>query len=286
MRMPLKKFVSRRRVVALLSALVFGLARQGSAQSNAITDYSDLVNALNTGITTITNFQTPLTISLTTVGTPTIQITNNVTIDAGTNSVIFRGNGTNGGTCFFYVHPNASLTLNNLMLTNGGSTNGGAIYNEGTLVISNCLLTGNYATNATGANGSSGTNLDSNGANGGDGGTAEMAQKIAHDGSPVRLSRVSAGPVHRMRGAAFTTILGGSPAAAGADPSDGASRRNAPPITPTGQQQSRPGGTRDRRTRVDQRSAVRHTASGAARRGQRCAGRPLPTCQIVQANES
>ena len=115
MEMFLKKFVSRRRVLVLLSALVFVLARQGSAQSYAITDYNDLINAINTGITPITNFQTnPLTISLTTVGTPTIQITNNVTIDAGTNSVIFRGNGTNGGTRFFYVHPNASLTLNNL----------------------------------------------------------------------------------------------------------------------------------------------------------------------------
>ena len=138
------------------------------------------------GITPITNFQKSLTISLTTVGTPTIQITNNVTINAGTNIVIFRGNGTNGGTCFFYVHPNASLTLNNLMLTNGGSTNGGAIYNEGTLVISNCLLTGNYATNASGANGGSGTHLDSNGANGGNGGMA--AGGAIYSTGPVIIS--------------------------------------------------------------------------------------------------
>ncbi len=162
----LKEFLSRRRVVALLSALVFGLARQGSAQSNAITDYNDLTNAINAGITPITNFQTPLTIRLTTVGAPTIQITNNVTINAGTNSVIFLGNGTNGGTRFFYVHSNASLTLNNLLLTNGGSTNGGAIYNAGTLIISNCLLTGNYATNSSGTNGGSGP-VGGNGGNGG-----------------------------------------------------------------------------------------------------------------------
>ncbi|MGP8199407.1 MAG: beta strand repeat-containing protein [Limisphaerales bacterium] len=184
------EFLSRRRVLALLSALVFGLARQGSAQSNAITDYTDLVNALNTGITTITNFQTitpTTTIYLTTVGAPTIQITNNVTINAGSNSVIFQGNGTNGGTRFFHVHPNASLTLNNLELIGGGSTNGGAIYNEGTLIISNCLLTGNYATNTNGVIGGSGPlGLDSNGTNGGNGGLA--AGGAIYSTGPVMIS--------------------------------------------------------------------------------------------------
>jgi hypothetical protein len=173
MGMSLKKFISRRGVLALLSALVLGLARQGSAQSNAITDYTDLVNAINAGVTNITNFQPSLTFSVTATGNPTIQITTNVTINAGTNSVIFQGSGTNGGTRFFYVHPNASLTLNNLMLTNGGSTNGGAIYNEGTLIISNCLLAGNYATNT---NGTDGTNalagINGNGASGTPGGSA------------------------------------------------------------------------------------------------------------------
>jgi hypothetical protein len=187
MEMCLKEFPSRRRVVALLSVLVFGLARQGSAQSNAITDYYDLVSALNAGVTNVTNFQTPLTIYLTTTLAPTIQITNNVTINAGTNSVIFQGNGTNGGTRFFYVHSNASLTLNNLLLTNGGSTNGGAIYNDGMLILSNCLLTGNYATNTNGAVGGSGPILlNSDGTNGGDGGLA--AGGAIYSTGPVIIS--------------------------------------------------------------------------------------------------
>src|SRR5208283_5345340 len=87
MEMFMKKIVSRRRVAALLSALVMGLARQGSAQSTAISNYNSLITAINYGITTITNFGTnlstlPLPISLT--SGRTIQITNNVTIDAGT----------------------------------------------------------------------------------------------------------------------------------------------------------------------------------------------------------
>jgi hypothetical protein len=183
----LKDFLSRRRVLALLPALVLGLARLGSAQTTPITNYSSLTNALYTGVTTITNFQTSLTISVTNPGAPTIQITNNVTINAGTNSVIFLGSGTNGGTRFFYVHPNASLTLNNLELTNGGSTNGGAIYNEGTLIISNCLLTGNYATNISGASGSNGpAGIDSNGANGAPGGSA--AGGAIYSTGPVIIS--------------------------------------------------------------------------------------------------
>ena len=95
MEMILKKFLLRRGVLALLSVLVFGLARQGLAQNTSISDYNSLTTALNYGITIITNFQTnsspacPVPISLT--AGQTIQITNNVTIDAGTNSVLFAG---------------------------------------------------------------------------------------------------------------------------------------------------------------------------------------------------
>src|SRR5208283_3049352 len=113
----------------------------------------DLVGAINSGVTNITNFPASLAITNTAAGNSTIQITNNVTIDAGSNSVIFQSTGTNGGTRFFYVHPNATLTLNNLELTGGAGTNGGAIYNEGTLIISNCLLADNYAINTNGLGG-------------------------------------------------------------------------------------------------------------------------------------
>jgi hypothetical protein len=173
----LKKFVSHRKVLALLSIVGVGFAFQVSAQNNPVTDYSDLANALNGGLTNITNFNpinsrtSPVTISLTTSQAPTLQITNAVTIDAGTNFVMFVG--TNGGWRFFYVHTNASLTLNNLLITNGWSTNGGAIYSDGTLNISNCVLTGNYATNTNGLVGGSGTAGSSvNGTNGAPGGEA------------------------------------------------------------------------------------------------------------------
>jgi hypothetical protein len=184
-----KKLLSRRGVLALLPALVLGLARQGSAQNTAVTSYNSLVDALRAGVTTITNFGTnstlaaPVQISyLTSVST--IQITNNVTIDGGTNFVLFQGNGEGR---LFYVHPNASLTLNHLELTGGQSTNGGAVYNAGTLIISNCLLAGNDATNSDGADGGSGPpDLDSNGTNGGDGGLAEGG--AIYSTGPVMIS--------------------------------------------------------------------------------------------------
>ncbi len=170
MEMLSKKFPWHRGVLPLLAALVFGLAQQVSAQSNPITNYNNLVNDLNSGVTTITNFQPVTTISLTTTAETTIQITNNITIDAGTSSVLFQGSNL---TRFFYVHPGAALTLNNLELTGGGSTNGGAIYNEGTLIISNCLLTGNMASNSSGASGGSvQPGFNGNGTNGGSGGNA------------------------------------------------------------------------------------------------------------------
>jgi hypothetical protein len=185
----LRKFLSRRGALALLPALVFGLAQHASAQSSPVSGYTGLVDDLNVGVTaTITNFGSnstsisPFILDLTTG--QTVQITNNATIDGGTNFVQFQGNGV---TRLFYVHPNASLTLNNLELIGGWSTNGGAIYNEGTLIISNCLITGNTASNVSGANGGSGfPGLDSNGTNGGSGDLA--AGGAIYSTGPVFIS--------------------------------------------------------------------------------------------------
>jgi hypothetical protein len=178
MEMSLKKLLSPGRALSA-SLLVLALAQQAAAQSTPVSDYHSLVTALNAGVTTITNFNptnsptAPILISLLTTADPTIVISTNVTIDAGTNSVKFEGNGTNGGTRFFYVNSNASLTLNHLELTGGGSTNGGAVYNAGTLIVSNCLFLLNYATNITGTNGASGPlGVNSDGANGASGGSA------------------------------------------------------------------------------------------------------------------
>jgi hypothetical protein len=165
----LKKFLSRRGVWALLPALVIGLAQRGSAQNTVVSNYTSLLAALVSS-TTITNFSNPSTIIMTAGAEPTFQITGNIKIDAGNNSVLFQGDGTER---FFFVHSNAVLTLNNIELTNGGSTQGGAIYNAGTLVISNCVLTGNNATNSNGFTGSNGPPAGGNGTNGTPGGSAE-----------------------------------------------------------------------------------------------------------------
>jgi hypothetical protein len=184
MEMFMRKFFSPGRILAVLP-LVFGLAQQIAAQSTPISDYTSLLNAINAGTTPITNFQSPITISW--AAHPAIQITGNVTINAGTNSVIFQGTGLTNGTHFFNVAPNATLTLNNFELTGGGSTNGGAIYNAGTLVVSNCLFLLNFATNTSGVNGASGPiGIDSNGANGTSGGNA--AGGAIYSTGPVSIS--------------------------------------------------------------------------------------------------
>ena len=72
----------------------------------------------------------------------------------------------------FYVAPGGSLTLLNLTISGGLNTNGGAIYNDtgGTLIISNCVFTGNTATNYAGVAGANATSQGNiNGGNGGDG---------------------------------------------------------------------------------------------------------------------
>jgi hypothetical protein len=171
----MKSILSRFRVLAFLAFAVVIYSEKASAQSNAISTYATLLSALTNGTTTITNFNpsnspgSPILISFVALSQATLQITTNVTIDAGTNSVLFMGN---GGTRFFTVHPSGTLTLHNLALNNGGSTNGGAIYNQGTLIISNCVLANNSATNGSGANGGNGPNgSQGNGTNGGPGGS-------------------------------------------------------------------------------------------------------------------
>ncbi|HZM05052.1 MAG TPA: hypothetical protein VFC44_18785, partial [Candidatus Saccharimonadales bacterium] len=136
------------KIWALGLALLFGFAHRGSSQITVVSNLPTLQTALQSS-PLITNFGTNVTINLTTVG-ETLQISQNVTIDAGTNFVLFEGNNV---TRLFNVRAGARLTLRNLQLHGGVSTNGGAIYSAGTLVISNCVLYGNSATNASGVNG-------------------------------------------------------------------------------------------------------------------------------------
>ena len=127
----------------------------------------------------------------TTVGSSGLGISSPVTI-AGptTNSITISRTG--GNMRLFHVASGASLTLNNLTLTNGaarggngansplggtgggGAGMGGAIFSSGTLTLSSCTLSGNSANGGNGGVGSSGSSRnggDGGGPNGGTGGT-------------------------------------------------------------------------------------------------------------------
>ena len=156
------------------------LCRQGSAQTTIVSNFPTFLTALNeTNVVAITNFVTNSIISLTTSG-QRININRSLTIDGGTNGIVFDGNGLSR---IFTVATNVQLTLNNLQLINGTSTNGGAIYSSGTLIISNCIIAGNSATNITGATGASSVN--GNGGSGTAGGTAEGG--AIYSLGPVRI---------------------------------------------------------------------------------------------------
>ena len=51
----------------------------------------------------------------------------------------------------FTINPGATVTIQKITITNGQATDGGAIRNEGTLIIQNCTFTSNTATNYGGA---------------------------------------------------------------------------------------------------------------------------------------
>jgi hypothetical protein len=177
MKMLLKGFNKQRRAWLVMSVLLALFCGPVSAQPPLITNYSSFPwasvrtplapDTSGTNFQVITNFQTNTTISLTTSGSQ-IFINHNVLIDGTTNGVVFDANGL---TRVFTVATNCQLILNNLTVMNGISTNGGAIYNSGTLIISNCILSGNSATNLSGGAGSSSST--GNGSSGAAGGSAE-----------------------------------------------------------------------------------------------------------------
>jgi len=103
-------------------------------------------------------------------------VANDVIIDGVGQTITLDGGYTETttnqtGTRLFIINTGATLTLNNLTLTKGVSTNGGAIYvkNGATLVVSNCLFSDNNVIGANGANGANGNNTISVGGGGGNG---------------------------------------------------------------------------------------------------------------------
>src|SRR5262249_50684788 len=59
------------------------------------------------------------------------------------------------GVGLFSVDPGVVFTVINLTLANGRSTNGGAIYNLGTTILHDCVLSNNIAVGTNGVSGAS-----------------------------------------------------------------------------------------------------------------------------------
>jgi hypothetical protein len=91
----------------------------------------------------------------------TVQLSSDVLIDRSTSieanghAVIFSGD---GATRHFTIAEGADVTLTGLTLINGQSTNGGSIYNAGTLTLRDCVFSNNVARGLSGLPGLPGTN--------------------------------------------------------------------------------------------------------------------------------
>jgi hypothetical protein len=196
--MALKRFVAKWRALPLAAVALLFACRNASGYT-PVSDYGTLVLALQTS-SVITDFVTNTVITLTTEG-QTLEITTNVLIDGTTNNIVFDGSTL---TRLFHVHPKCLLILNNLQLINGVSSSGGAIFNEGTLIISNSIFAGNFATNVTGVNGTTNTS-------GGDGGNATSG------GSAIGGAIYSTGPLYVYYSIIGTNTAAGGPGGTGGD---------------------------------------------------------------------
>lgn len=156
--------VSRASRWLALAGVVVGLALAVSPAraGGTLTDCNpeDFSIAISTG--GLVNFaSSDCTVNL---GGP-ITIVSNTVIDATGHTIIVDG----GSNRIFNVSANVSLTLIGLRLTNGRSTNGGALFiNPGaTVVLTNCVLSGNGAIGPDGTNGISAIGGGTIGNNGG-----------------------------------------------------------------------------------------------------------------------
>lgn len=123
-----------------------------------------------------------------------IDITASTTLDARGHDIVLSGENV---TRLFNVATGATLTLHGLTLANGRSTNAGAIWNDGTLVLTDCTFSNNIARGADGTSGIRGTNGLPNtnnpwvGTPGGDGGSGAPGQ-AAIGGAILNRGEVSA----------------------------------------------------------------------------------------------
>ena len=136
---------------ALIPALLMlVLAGGATASAQVVTNTADsgpgtlrsaITNAASGAVITFDPSLSGATITL----SNTLTINTNLTIDASALPGGLQING-NGSVQIFNVASNTIVFLNSLTITNGYSTNnGGGIYNNGTLTLTNCTLSGNSA---------------------------------------------------------------------------------------------------------------------------------------------
>jgi hypothetical protein len=112
-----------------------------TANSGPGTLRSAITNADNGAVITFDPSLSGATITL----SNTLTINTNLTIDASALAGGLQING-NHAVTVFTVAPGTTNVLNSLTITNGyNSGSGGGIYNEGTLTLTNCTLSGNSA---------------------------------------------------------------------------------------------------------------------------------------------
>ena len=169
------KFCSARlRVILFVSSILF--LGQFAAKAGVVTNFTQtdfLIALTNGGPVT---FLTDGTLTV----TSTVPILTNIVIDGAGHSVIISGGGSTNvtdtnmvGVRVFFVTNNVTLTLRNITISSGRSTNGAGIYNAGNVNMSNCVLAANIAIGAVAKNGLHGKDFDPpvdyNGKDGGNG---------------------------------------------------------------------------------------------------------------------
>ena len=143
--------MNQRRLIKrpFLHVVILSLALMADGRIHAggtVTDCSETnLDAALSGGGTVT-FACDGTITITT----TKSISADTILDATGHLVSINGNSI---VRLFTVNPAVNFSVYNLTLANGGSTNGGAIYNSGTLVVSNSMFSGNSVSNSTSGSG-------------------------------------------------------------------------------------------------------------------------------------
>lgn len=199
--MVFKTFAERFRAGWL--AMVCFFLMDCAAQATVVTNFNQagLVAALtnNSPVTFLTNG--------TIVLTNTLRITNDTTIDGEGHSITLSGS---NAVRIFFVTNHAILTLLNLTVANGQSSNGAGIFNAGgTVIMSNCFLSANLAIGNPAKDGK-------NGSSGSDGGAASAG--FAGSGGGIYNQ---SGVIMLNRTAVFGNAASGSNGGLGGNGSDG-----------------------------------------------------------------